>query len=250
MRILAPTVAAVLAALATPALAGPSLSLNGVVIDGVTDQKFENATVLIDAVGNVYITAKGYLVKGDPAPPPATVRPPAQAPAATAPLPSPPPPVPGPPTAAPVAVPYAAPATPYAAPATPYGAPAAPAAPPRLQRRYFLATQQTQQDGTQYDVEVFINASWIRVIRSSEPQVVQEVTRFMRPGPNRVTLVASKRLGGSPRRYYSSDVSLKVVVGEGNVGGDHVMIDDPLVVMTRTAAETDDKTEEYTVEAR
>ena len=243
MRILAPTLAAAFAALSTPALAGPTLSLNGVVIDGVTDQKFENATVLIDAVGNVYITVKGYLVKGDPAPPPATVRPP---PATATPLPGPPPPAAAPAPQPPIqAAPVPLPGVPGAAPAVP-GA----VAPPKLQRRYFLATQQSQADGTQYDVEVFINASWIRVIRSGEPQVVQEVTRFMRPGQNRVTLVASKKLNGSPRRYYSSDVTLKVVVGEGNVGGDHVMIDDPLVIMTRTAAETEDKTEEYTVEAR
>jgi hypothetical protein len=39
-------------------------------------------------------------------------------------------------------------------------------------------------------------------------------------------------------------------VGEGNVGGDHVMIDEPLVLMTRTAAEVDDKVEEYVFEAR
>jgi len=45
-------------------------------------------------------------------------------------------------------------------------------------------------------------------------------------------------------------VALKVVVGEGNVGGEHVMIDNPLVEMTRTAAEVEDRTEEFVVEAR
>ena len=122
--------------------------------------------------------------------------------------------------------------------------------PGRLSRRYFLATEQTQPDGTQYDVEVFINASWIRVIRSADPQVVLEITRFLRPGANKVTLAASKRLAGVDRRSHSKDVTLRVVIGEGNVGGDHVMIDAPLVVMTRTAAELDDRTEEFTVEAR
>jgi hypothetical protein len=138
-----------------------------------------------------------------------------------------------------------APATATAAAATP-----AVATPARLTRRYFLVTEQTQPDGTQYDLEVFINASWIRVIRSTEPQVVVEVTRYLRPGTNKVTLAATKKLAGTTRRYYTRDVVLKLVMGEGNVGGDHVMIDDPLVVMTRTAAEVDDKTEEYTVEAR
>ena len=61
---------------------------------------------------------------------------------------------------------------------------------------------------------------------------------------------AVKKLAGVERRSYTKDVALRVIIGEGNVGGDHVMIDEPLVVMTRTAAEVDDKTEEYTVEAR
>jgi hypothetical protein len=242
MRILALFVATLAAA---PALAGPTISLNGVIIDGVTDQRFENATVQIDAVGNVYITARGFSVKGEPAPPPVL---PVQA---RSPLTSPPA---GQGAGAPAAVPAAQPpATAPPLPAAALPVPGAPrpatAAPARLTRRYFLATEQTQPDGTQYDVEVFINAAWIRAIRSSEPQVAVEVTRYLRPGSNKVTLVATKKLAGAERRYYTRDVVLKVVVGDGNVGGDHVMIDVPLVVMTLTAAETADRTEEFTVEA-
>lgn len=48
---------------AAPAFAG-SVYLNGTRIDGVTNQKFENVTVEIDAHGNVHITAKGYAVQG------------------------------------------------------------------------------------------------------------------------------------------------------------------------------------------
>jgi hypothetical protein len=228
MRLLVLTVAALLAGWAGPASAGPTISLNGVIIDGVTDQKFENATVQIDAVGNVYITARGFSVKGDPAPPPVLAR----APAASE----------------PGAGAAQAPALPPAPP--PPGGTARPGAPAKLTHRYFLATEQTQPDGTQYDVEVFINAAWIRAIRSADPQVAVEVTRYLRPGPNKVTLAATKKLAGAERRFASRDVVLKVVVGDGNVGGDHVMIDEPLAVMTLTAAETADRTEEYTVEAR
>jgi len=124
------------------------------------------------------------------------------------------------------------------------------AQPARLTRRYFLATEQSQPDGTQYDVEVFINASWIRVVKSADPQVVTEVTRYLRPGTNKVTLSCVKKLQGVDRRNVGADVTLKVVVGAGNIGGDHVMIDDPLAVMTRTAAEVDDKVEEFVFEAR
>lgn len=230
MRILALTSTLVALLTAGPAAAGPQLTLNGVSIDGATDQRFENATVVIDAAGNVHITARGYAVKGEPAPPPVVAQPVAPPPGGLA---------------SPVGT--AAPPAAAAAPATP-GPVAAPAA--QLTRRYFLATEQTQPDGTQYDVEVFINASWIRVLRSSDPAWVGEITRYLRPGPNRITLAATKKLAGVERRHYTRDVSMRVVIGEGNVGGDHVMIDAPLVLLTLNAAEIDDRTQEYTIEAR
>ncbi|RKH59046.1 hypothetical protein D7X96_35945, partial [Corallococcus interemptor] len=44
------------------ALAG-SVFLNGVKIDGVTNTRFEKATVRIDAEGNVHIDAPGYAAR-------------------------------------------------------------------------------------------------------------------------------------------------------------------------------------------
>jgi hypothetical protein len=237
MHLFALTSVLVVALAAGPAAAGPAITLNGVSIDGVTDQRFENATVLIDAAGNVHISARGYVVRGEPAAPPVTAAPPGAAVKA------------GAVASATPAGPPAGSAAPALPPAT--GAVATAAAPAaKLTRRYFLAFEQSQPDGTQFDVEVFINASWIRVLRSSDPPWVGEITRFLRPGANKVTLAATKKLSGVERRFYTGDVTLRVVIGEGNVGGDHVMIDEPLVRMTRTAAELDDRTEEFTIEAR
>ena len=53
---------ALLLCMATQAFAG-SVFLNGVKIDGVTNQTFEKATVRIDTEGNVRIEAPGYQVK-------------------------------------------------------------------------------------------------------------------------------------------------------------------------------------------
>jgi hypothetical protein len=64
MRALALLVAVALAGMAGGASAAPSLTLNGVAIDGITDHRFENCTVVIDAQGNVHIEAMGYAVKG------------------------------------------------------------------------------------------------------------------------------------------------------------------------------------------
>lgn len=212
MRSLATLAAAALLGAAGPALAGPALTLNGVSIDGITSQRFENCTVVVDEKGNVHIEAKGYAVRaldGGEARP-------AAAPAE-------------------VAAPRAS-----AAPAE--------ARPARLTRRYFLATEHAAP-GTQYDLAVFINAQWIREVKASEPQVVMEITRYLRPGPNKLVVAATKRIQGE-RLSTSRDVALKVVVGEGDAGGEHVMIDQVLVEARRTAAETDDRTEEYVFEAR
>jgi hypothetical protein len=72
-------IAAVALAWATSAYAG-SIFLNGVNIDGVANQRFENCSVVIDAQGNIFITAKGYAVQtvggptaAGPAAPAATV---------------------------------------------------------------------------------------------------------------------------------------------------------------------------------
>jgi len=225
MRRSALALAAAASLAATPAAAGPSVTLNGVNIDGVTDQRFENATVVIDARGNVHIEAKGYAVQTAPGARAAAVGP-AVAPAA-----------------APTAVRVPQPAAPVVA------QPAAAAVPAHLTRRYFLASEQTHPDGTQYDVAIFINAQWIRELRSGEPQVVMEITKYLRPGSNKVVLASQKRIVGE-RHHQDPGVTLKVVMGAGNVGGGHVMIDEPLVEMVRTAAETADRTEEFVLEAR
>ena len=213
MRTLATILTAGALAAVAPArgAAAPSVTLNGVAIDGVTNQKFENCTVTIDALGNIHIEAKGYAVKG------------------------------------PGAANGGSSGDPGAAKRT--AAADVRAGPPgKLYRRYFLATEHGAP-GTQYDLAIFINAQWIREVKANEPQVVMEITKYLRPGPNKVTLAATKHIQGA-RLSYGKDVQLKIVIGEGNVGGDHVMIDRPLVEAVRTAAEIDDRTEEFVVEAR
>ncbi len=211
MRPLALSIAALLVAAAGPAAAAPSITLNGVSIDGVTGQKFENCTVVIDEQGNVHIQAKGYAVRNA--------------------------------DARPAVLPQLAGSGGGIAPRPPQAGTAA-----RVSRRYFIATEQTPP-GPQYDLGIFINAQWVREVKAAEGSAVMEITKYLRPGPNKITLAATKRIAGE-RLAFSRDVQLRVVVGEGNVGGDHVMIDVPLVETARTAAEMDDRTEEFVIDAR
>jgi hypothetical protein len=128
------------------------------------------------------------------------------------------------------------------------GAPLEGGTPGKVTRRYFLYTEQ-QPPGAQFDLNVFINAQWIREVKANEVQTHAEITKYLRPGPNKITLAATKRIVGD-RLAYGKDVALRIVIGEGNVGGDHLMIDRPLVETARTAAEIDDKTEEFVIDAR
>ncbi len=214
MRPLVLCLAAALLTAAGPADAAPSITLNGVAIDGATSQKFENCTVVIDEKGDVHIQAKGYAVKTSREERQPAVRP-GQAGSGGG----------------------------MAQGAGPWSGSAE-----RVTRRYFIVTEQTPP-GTQYDLGIFINAQWIREVKASERQAVMEVTKYLRPGPNKLTFAATKRIVGD-RLAFTRDVALRIVVGEGNVGGDHVMIDLPLVETARTAAEIDDKTEEFVIEAR
>ncbi|OJT26484.1 hypothetical protein BO221_00070 [Archangium sp. Cb G35] len=233
--------ALVLSALLLPvsALAG-SVFLNGVRIDGVTNQKFEKvASVRIDDKGNVHIDAPAYAVKLVNAPA-------APAPVAAAPAPAPAPVAP--------ATPPPAPATAAPAPAPAVAAPApAPApvdtAPARITRRYWLVTEQPVVGMAEYDVDLYVNSRWVRKLRSAEDQVIAEITRELQPGKNTLLMIARKVAAGS-RRSESPQHVFKVIIGEGNEGGGNVMIDNPLIRYQRTAAETEDLSEEFTLITR
>jgi hypothetical protein len=219
----------VLVGLMAPAVAlAASVYLNGVRIDGVTNQKFEKATVRIDEKGDVHISAPGYAVRVESAPAPAAPVAPPPAPAA-APAP---------------AVPPAA-----AAPVTPPPAPAAPEAPPTLTRRYWLVTEQSVPGMAEYDIDLYINSKWIRKLRNNEEQLIVEITRHLQPGKNTVLFSAQKVVMGTPKSY-SPQHYFKVIIGEGNVGGANVMIDNPIIRFQRTAADTKNVSEEFTLTTR
>lgn len=209
------------------ALAG-SVYLNGINIDGVTDQKFEKATVRIDERGNIFIDAPGYAAKVVQGPP--VTRAPAPAPAPT-PMPAIPPPAPV-----------------VAAPPPP-PAPAPAPVPTRITKRYWLATSQTAPGMTEYDIDVYINAKWLMTLRNGSEQDVVDITRYLVPGKNTVTFEA-KKLSSGERKSYSNEHVFSVVVGEGNEGGGNVMIDNPLASFKRTAADTDSISREFTFNTR
>src|ERR1041384_911010 len=87
-----------------------------------------------------------------------------------------------------------------------------------ITRHYWMVSEDSNSALAQYDLDVFINAKWIRKIKAGEPQMVLEITKYLQPGPNKILFAATKhaeagRKSASPAQY------LKVVVGEGEAGG-------------------------------
>jgi hypothetical protein len=218
-------VGALLCLVAAPALA-KSIFLNGVNIDGVTNQTFDGCTVAIDATGNVLITAKGYSVETVA---PATT----PAPTTTA-------------TTTPAAPGTAATVKPSTNPPPSASLLLAPLA---LSKRYFLVSETNAVGMVQYDVDVFVNSVWIKRISSDEPQVVLEISRHLHKGKNTVHIAATK-VGLTQRKSTAAQHFLKVHLGEGDMGGNNVMIDNPLLEYTRNASELTNFADDFTVEAR
>jgi len=177
---------------------GGSVYLNGVNVDGVTNQVFENCRVRIDQYGNVFIEAKGFEVKHKDGAPKA-------------------PPVEG----------------------------VAPGEKPT--RQYWLVTEKNVPGMTQYDIDLFVNSKWIRRLLNEEKHVVFELTKYLKTGPNKIMLVAKKsmkdsRLSSSPQHYF------RIVIGEGESGGRNVVIKRKLIEYKRTALETRDYRNEYSID--
>lgn len=119
---------------------------------------------------------------------------------------------------------------------------------PSLTRRYFLVTEQTRPGSTGYDVDVFVNAKWVRKLKNGEPQLYFEITKHLVPGRNTV-LFNARKLDGEQLSNSPQDV-FRVIVGEGMVGGDHVMIDRPVLEFQRTAADADTVSREFSFVTR
>jgi hypothetical protein len=187
-----------------------STFLNGVNIDGVRSLTFEKCkTVQIDARGDVRLDCPGYQVD--------TVS----------------------------ARRGSGPDSPGVIPI----ASATPVLPAQLTKHYWLVSEQTGAGDAQFDVDLFINSKWVRKLKSSEEQIVMEITNLLQIGPNKLLLAATKNLAGG-KRSRMPGAALKIVVGEGEAGGGNILIDNTLIEYKRSAAETESIDEEFVVQAR
>jgi len=118
-----------------------------------------------------------------------------------------------------------------------------------MTKKYFLVTEQTAPGMTEYDIDVYVNSKWLRKLRNTDEQIVTDITKNLTPGKNTVMFIAKKENNGARKSFAKGDI-FRVILGEGNVSGDHVMIDNPMIRFERSAADTNDLTQEFTLTTR
>jgi hypothetical protein len=121
--------------------------------------------------------------------------------------------------------------------------------PGRITKRYWIVTEQKEKGGTQFDVDLYVNSKWIKRFKNDDEQLVFEITKHLVPGKNKLLFAATKNVADG-RKGQSPAVFYRFVVGEGEVGGGNVMIDNPIIDLKRTAAEAENVTEERELLAR
>ncbi len=115
-------------------------------------------------------------------------------------------------------------------------------------KRYWMVTMQNRVGATQYKVDLFLNGKWTKQVHSKNAQEFFELTRYLKPGTNSVTLVATKDYGGGTRISSSAADYYDVLIGEATESQGRIMMTKKLVEFRRTADETDNRQAAYNVE--
>ncbi|MCI0670343.1 MAG: hypothetical protein L0Y64_07770 [Myxococcaceae bacterium] len=122
-------------------------------------------------------------------------------------------------------------------------------APARMTRRYWLATEVSAAGLSGYELDVYINGALAQHIRQEDPQLSVEVTRKLRPGENEVRVVARKVSQATPDVGERTPF-LRVMLGEGTEQSDRIVLEAPTVVVTRSAAESGNRTQDFVLVTR
>ncbi len=120
-----------------------------------------------------------------------------------------------------------------------------------ITQKYYLVTEQSPMGMTEYEIDLFVNGKFFRTVKSGEEQLVTDVTRHLKPGRNTVIAQAKKRYSNPDRpRSQSRSHVMRVIIGEGQTTNDQVTIEKQVMTFTRTAADTNDVTQEFSFTTR
>ena len=114
------------------------------------------------------------------------------------------------------------------------------------EHHFYIATMQPggRTGMAQWDIDVYINQTFVKKFRSKDPEPISDITRFLKPGANVIHFTAKKedgeRLSASPNDFF------ELVVGDGEMRAGQVMLN-RITSYRRTAAETGQFNSETTV---
>lgn len=120
-----------------------------------------------------------------------------------------------------------------------------------ITKKYFVVTEQNVLGRTEYDIDLYINGKFVRTLRSDDEQIVSDITKYFVPGKNSVLLQARKVQAHKDQpKSTRADHFFRVIVGEGSMTADQVTIEMPLIKFERTAADSNDVRQEFSVTTR
>ena len=135
------------------------------------------------------------------------------------------------------------------APETKAAAPVVNGAPLAGDRRYWLISKFNDRGAAGFDVDVFINDTFVKKVRATDDPLVLDISRHIQQGDNKVTMVATKNTVDAKTSRSPTD-TLEVILGEGVAGGGTVTIDKVHAAFKRNASETGNLREDFTVTSR
>ena len=96
---------------------------------------------------------------------------------------------------------------------------------PSLSKKYYLVTQPPKSAAkVQYDFTIKVNGIDKRLVASDGPQVILEISKWLKKGENEIVITAEKNLAGGRKSFSASDTSA-LLIGTGHEESKIVKID-------------------------
>ena len=127
-----------------------------------------------------------------------------------------------------------------------------PATPPpsaRPAKRYWLVTEKSARGMDEWDIEVFINNQFVKKLQSKDEQIYLEVTKYFAGGTNQVMMIAKKRIEGERKSTAPQHYS-RVIIGEGEMAKDTIVIEKQLLDYKRNASEMGSYADTFPIEVK
>jgi hypothetical protein len=104
-----------------------------------------------------------------------------------------------------------------------------------LTKKYFAVSEGGSVGG---QVDLYINAKFVQRFKVEDGQVVLDVTRFVKAGPNQLLFVV-------PQGASAAQAAPKIIVGEGDASANKVTIDNPIARFPRPSSPSGEATQEF-----